>query len=48
MQKQMIKGISLIKSSEYRLKILKSIGNNMKTPSEISKEIKMNRYYSTE
>ena len=41
MQKQMIKGISLIKSSEYRFKILKSIGNNIKTPSEISKEIKI-------
>jgi len=41
MQKQMIDGIALVKSSEYRHKILKSIGNEMKTPSEIAKAVKI-------
>ncbi len=38
MEKEFIKGWSLVKSSEYRLKILKSLQENVKTPSEIAKE----------
>ncbi len=38
MEKKFIKGWSLVKSSEYRLKILKSLHENIKMPSEISKE----------
>ncbi len=39
MNEKLIAGISLIKSSNYRYKILKSIGNEIKTPSEIAKEV---------
>ena len=39
MDKEIINGISLLKSSDYRYKIMKSIGNDMKTPSEISNMI---------
>jgi len=41
MQKEIINGLSLIKSSEYRYKILKAIGNNVIMPIEISKAIKI-------
>ena len=41
MQKEVINGLSLIKSSEYRYKILKVIGNNVIMPIEISKAIKI-------
>ena len=39
MQKGMVTAISLLKSSEYRLKIIKAIGKDTVTPSEISKKI---------
>ena len=35
----MINAISLIKSSEYRHKVLKAIGNEVITPSEIAKKV---------
>lgn len=35
----MINAISLIKSSEYRQKVLKAIGNEVLTPSEIAKKV---------
>ena len=35
----MVTAISLLKSSEYRLKIIKAIGNDTVTPSEIAKKI---------
>ena len=35
----MITAISLIKSGKYRHKVLKAIGNDIITPSEISKKI---------
>ena len=35
----MIDTISLIKSSEYRHKIIKAIGNEVLTPSEIAKKV---------
>ena len=35
----MIDAISLIKSSEYRHKIIKAIGNDVLTPSEIAKKV---------
>ena len=35
----MVKAISLMKSSEYRSKIIKAIGNNTLTPSEIAHKI---------
>ena len=35
----MVNAISLLKSSEYRLKIVKAIGNDTLTPSEIANEI---------
>ena len=38
MQKGMINAISLLKSSEYRHKIIESIGNDTITPSEIAKK----------
>ncbi|MDP2672579.1 MAG: winged helix-turn-helix domain-containing protein [archaeon] len=42
MDKQMIKGISLLKNSEYRKKILESLSNaNYLTPSEISENTKI-------
>ena len=36
MDQIIIKGISLMKSSKYRQKILSSIGGRMRTPSEIA------------
>jgi|TARA_Y100000310_G_C20530378_1_gene738142 predicted transcriptional regulator len=45
MEKEMIKGISLLKNSEYRKKILISLSNaNYLTPSEIAEktEIRLN------
>jgi predicted transcriptional regulator len=39
MEKRMINAISLIKSSEYRQKVLKAIGDEVITPSEISKKV---------
>ena len=39
MEKSMINAISLIKSSEYRSKVLKAIGNIIMTPSEIAKKV---------
>jgi len=39
MQKGMVTAISLLKSSEYRLKIIKAIGKDTVTPSEIAKKI---------
>ena len=42
MDKQMIKGISLLKNSEYRKKILESLSNvSYLTPSEISENTKI-------
>ncbi|MBI5073164.1 MarR family transcriptional regulator [Candidatus Woesearchaeota archaeon] len=38
MEKELIKGISLVKSSEYRSKILKSIGKQIRMPSEIAND----------
>ena len=35
----MVTAISLLKSSEYRLKIMEAIGNNTLTPSEIANKI---------
>lgn len=35
----MVKAISLLKSSEYRSKIIKAIGNDTLTPSEIAHKI---------
>ena len=35
----MVTAISLLKSSEYRLKIIKAIGKDTVTPSEIAKKI---------
>lgn len=37
----MVTAVSLLKSSEYRLKIIKSIGNNTLTPSEIAGKTKI-------
>ena len=39
MDEKLIEGISLVKSSIYRYKILKSIGNDIKTPSEIARGV---------
>ena len=39
MQKGMVTAISLLKSSEYRLKIVKAIGKDTVTPSEIAEKI---------
>ncbi len=39
MEKSMINAISLIKSSEYRQKVLKAIGKEVLTPSEIAKKV---------
>lgn len=36
MEKGMVTALSLLKSSEYRLKIIKSIGKDTVTPSEIA------------
>ena len=41
MEKPVIIALSLVKSSEYRWKILKTIGGGIKTPSEIAKEVKI-------
>ena len=41
MRNDLIKGISLLKSSEYRLKIVQSLKEGIKTPSEISKMTKI-------
>ena len=35
----MVTAVSLLKSSEYRLKITQAIGNNILTPSEIANKI---------
>ncbi len=37
----MIDAISLIKSSEYRHKVLNAIGNEVITPSEIAKKVEL-------
>ena len=37
----MVNVISLLKSSEYRLKIVKAIGNDTVTPSEIANKIEI-------
>ncbi len=37
----MVTAISLLKSSEYRLKIIQAVGNNTLTPSEIAKKTKI-------
>ncbi len=44
MRDDLIKGVSLLKSSEYRLKITMSLKGGIKTPSEMSKltEIRLN------
>ena len=39
MQKRMVTAVSLLKSSEYRLKIIKAIGKDTVTPSEIAGKI---------
>ena len=39
MQKGKVTAISLLKSSEYRLKIIKAIGKDTVTPSEIAEKI---------
>ncbi len=39
MEKAMINAVSLIKSSEYRSKVLKAIGQSIITPSEIAKKV---------
>jgi len=39
MEKGMINAISLIKSSEYRHKVLKAIGDEVITPSEIARKV---------
>lgn len=39
MDKECIDAISHIKASSYRYRIMESIGNGMKLPSEISKDI---------
>jgi len=41
MEKSMVQAISLIKSSDYRLRILKAIGNEILMPSEIAKKIEI-------
>ncbi len=41
MQKGMVTAISLLKSSEYRLKIVKAIGSDTVTPSEIANKTKI-------
>ena len=39
MEKGMVTAVSLLKSSEYRLKIIQAIGNDTLTPSEIANKI---------
>jgi len=41
MQKGMVTAISLLKSSEYRFKIIESIGDDTLTPSEIADKTKI-------
>ena len=41
MEKEVITAVSLVKSSQYRWKILKTIGDGIKMPSEIAKEVKI-------
>ena len=41
MEKGMINAISLIKSSEYRHKVLKAIGDEVITPSEIARKVNL-------
>jgi predicted transcriptional regulator len=41
MEKGMVTAISLLKSSEYRFKIIESIGKNTLTPSEIAEKTKI-------
>lgn len=41
MEKEEIVAVSLVKSSQYRWKILKTIGDGIKMPSEIAKEVKI-------
>ncbi|MBI3036145.1 MarR family transcriptional regulator [Candidatus Woesearchaeota archaeon] len=41
MEKEVIAAVSLVKSSQYRWKILKTIGDGIKMPSEIAKEVKI-------
>ncbi|MBI2129898.1 winged helix-turn-helix transcriptional regulator [Candidatus Woesearchaeota archaeon] len=41
MEKGMVNAISLLKSSEYRLKIVQAIGNDTLTPSEIANKTKI-------
>jgi predicted transcriptional regulator len=41
MEKEMIDAISLIKSSEYRHKVLRAIRNEVLTPSEIAKKTEL-------
>ena len=41
MEKQVIVALSLVKASQYRWKILKTIGDGIKMPSEIAKEVKI-------
>ncbi len=39
MQRGMVTAVSLLKSSEYRLKIIQAIGDDTLTPSEIANKI---------
>lgn len=41
MEKGMINAISLIKSSEYRHKVMKAIGAGIATPTEIAKKVNL-------
>jgi len=39
MNKKLVEGIALVKASDYRRKILKAIGDNIITPSEIAEKV---------
>jgi len=39
MEQKVVESIALVKSSEYRRKILKAIGEELLTPSEIAKKV---------
>lgn len=39
MEKEIVKAVSLIKSSAYRQKVLRAIGNEVVTPNEIAKKV---------
>ena len=41
MDKSMIKAVSLIKSSDYRRRVLSAIGNGVVMPTEIAKKINL-------